>query len=303
VGLENLAFDSGRTGSSFTPTAWAVFAGGVIVTLVVVGAVLFLVFRAFRASNGPEFSGPALMGTAQVLSVGSTGYSAKSAFESYERHFRKIGLRVQIPGREPYDVTVWHGFSAWMLGTMRPGGTVAVGVDAANPQKVRIKLDQPITQWKVQSMPPTVVFNQPTTPAQVGSFGSPPDVTVLADQIRAALQDQFNQSPGSVPVVSAADLLASGQRVRGVLKSFAASGTTPRSLGRTGRRPELLDAPYYTLEVELHFPNLAPVTGRSVQPVPPAQVPNLAIGMELTCAVDPADPSRRFVVDWGDIAH
>jgi hypothetical protein len=35
-----------------------------------------------------------------------------------------------------------------------------------------------------------------------------------------------------------------------------------------------------------------------VQLVPLAQVPNLAIGLRLNCAVDPADPSRRFVVDW-----
>jgi hypothetical protein len=52
------------------------------------------------------------------------------------------------------------------------------------------------------------------------------------------------------------------------------------------------------LEVELHFPNLAPVTARAIQPVPLSQVPNLAIGLKLDCVVDPADPSRRFVVDW-----
>ncbi|AGB21194.1 hypothetical protein Mycsm_00754 [Mycobacterium sp. JS623] len=67
---------------------------------------------------------------------------------------------------------------------------------------------------------------------------------------------------------------------------------------RTPSRPELIDAPHYMLEVELHFPNLAPVTGRDVQPVPMAHVPTLGIGLPLTCAVDPADPSRRFVVDW-----
>lgn len=62
--------------------------------------------------------------------------------------------------------------------------------------------------------------------------------------------------------------------------------------------PELLDAPQYLLEVELRFPNLAPLTGRSVQPVPIAEVPDLSIGRQLACAVDPADPSHRFVIDW-----
>ena len=59
-------------------------------------------------------------------------------------------------------------------------------------------------------------------------------------------------------VHSAAALLASGQRVTGALKSFAPAGTTPRSLGRTPSRPELLDAPHYKLVIELHFPEPGP---------------------------------------------
>ena len=82
------------------------------------------------------------------------------------------------------------------------------------------------------------------------------------------------------------------------LKSFAPTGTTPRSLGRTPSRPELIDAPHYMLEVELHFPNLEPIDARAVQPVPVAHVPSLMVGLPLTCAVDPSDPSHRFVVDW-----
>ena len=143
----------------------------------------------------------------------------------------------------------------------------------------------------------------------------------MADQIKKAVEGAFSQSQGgaaffeqmagssgqvdagqasagNAPVLSAAALLASGQRVPAALKSFSATGTTPRSLGRTPSRPELIDAPHYVLEVELHFPNLAPITGRAIQPVPVANVPSLAIGLPLTCAVDPADPAQRFVVDW-----
>jgi hypothetical protein len=88
---------------------------------------------------------------------------------------------------------------------------------------------------------------------------------------------------------------------RGSLKSFSATGTTPRSLGRTPSRPEFLDAPHYLLEVELQFPNLSSLTGRAIQPVPLTQVPNLAIGLKLPCVVDPADPTHRFVVDWPEV--
>jgi hypothetical protein len=99
-------------------------------------------------------------------------------------------------------------------------------------------------------------------------------------------------------LTSATDLLASGQRVRGVLKSFRATGETAHSIGRTPTRPEVLDYPVYALEVELRLPNQAPVVGRNRQQVPPTEVPNLAIGRELNCAVDPADPANRFAVDW-----
>ena len=68
--------------------------------------------------------------------------------------------------------------------------------------------------------------------------------------------------------------------------------------GRTPNMPDLIDAPHYILEVELHFPNLASIAARAVQPVLIAQAPNLAIGLPPMCAVDPADPLRRFVVDW-----
>jgi hypothetical protein len=103
---------------------------------------------------------------------------------------------------------------------------------------------------------------------------------------------------GPKPTTFGPELLASGQRVRGVLKSFAAAGETVRSLGRTPSRPEFLDYPYYALEVELQFPNQAAVEGRNRQPIPPTEVPNLTIGRELNCVVDPADPANRWIVDW-----
>ncbi|MFI5509079.1 hypothetical protein ACIA48_16535 [Mycobacterium sp. NPDC051804] len=112
--------------------------------------------------------------------------------------------------------------------------------------------------------------------------GERPDVSVAAGR----------------PDVSAAELLESGQRVRGVLKSFRDTGATMRSQGLTPSRPEFLDYPYYALKVELRLPDRRPVTGRIQQPVPPAEVPNLVVGRELNCAVDPADPKQRFVVDF-----
>jgi len=60
----------------------------------------------------------------------------------------------------------------------------------------------------------------------------------------------------------------------------------------------LLDARYYALQVELWMPTLVRVVGRNRQQVPLAEVPKLAIGRELNCAVDPSAPSTRFLIDW-----
>jgi hypothetical protein len=116
--------------------------------------------------------------------------------------------------------------------------------------------------------------------------------------IDALVQRPGQQSPnagggGQIPGVAA--LLASGQRVPGVLMAYKDNG---HSTDGSFSIPELRDAPYYVLSVELHIPNLAPMTARNSQPVPPAVAPKLALGLQLTCAVDPANPARLFAVDW-----
>ncbi len=225
-------------------------------------------FRLFRRL---AFKGSALRGTALVLSLEPTGPIINGVYVC------NIGLRVEIPGREPYEVTVQQPVNPISMAAWQPGSTLQVQVDSADPLNVRID------------------SSQPSGAAAAGSPDSPPSLALLADAY-----GQIKQGEGSAPGqwTSAADILRSGQRVPGVLKSFAATRDTARSLGKTTSRPELLDAPRYLLEVELQFPNLTPVIGRNSQAVPVAEVLNLAIGRELTCAVDPADPSNRFVVDW-----
>jgi hypothetical protein len=313
----NLAyFSSSSSGSGSWVTAI------VIITVIVVTGVAF----PFVLRWMTKFRGDAQAGTGQVLSLRQFG-----SVGGLPRMVCLIRLRVEVPSGEPYDATTWRTIYPWALGPLRAGSTVPVEVDSANPKRVRINLSQPIQRHEgsagptrtVFNAPPTVTFNQSSWSPQAGWSGPPPPADV-ADQIKAALEGAFEQShsagsgfmqpttpptvaeqvnaymqnAGTTPVISAAAILASGQRVPAVLKSFAATGTTPRSLGRTPSRPELIDAPHYLLEVELHFPNLGPVDGRAVQPVPLTEVPNLAIGLRLTCAVDQADPSHRFVVDW-----
>jgi hypothetical protein len=266
--------------------------------------------------------GAAVQGTAEVLSLRQFGRVGSGAGQQVCR----LRLRVSTPTQAPYEVTVWRNIAPWDLGAFIKGSVIAVEVSERNPKKVQLGRRTPEGPpgRRIINPPPNFTFNPP----QNFTFNAPPKVTInqsswspetgwtgspppgdIADQIKSAVEGAFQQSvgqqaeaykqtAGAGPVLSAAALLASGQRVPAALKSFAPTGTTPRSLGRTPSRPELIDAPHYILEVELHFPNLAPVTARAVQPVPVAQVPSLGIGIPLTCAVDPADPSHRFVVDW-----
>jgi hypothetical protein len=273
-----------------------------LIAVLVVGLIAWGIIMTVVGSRETKIRGPALTGTARVLRVRTLG-AIGDPLQGGQRAVSRIRLQVEVPGHEPYEATARQTFRPGAYGVIETGGTVAVLVDSTNPQRVRIDLGQPITHWQVQS---------PSAPPEV--------VAGLADQIAAAFGNQFQQpipvgppptpaeqaheyKQNSGPILSAADLLASGQRVPAVLKSFAPTGTTPRSLGRIPSKREYVDAPHYLLSVDLHFPNMAPMTGQAVQPVPLSEVPTLSIGLPLRCAVDPADPTHRFVVDWGDTAH
>jgi hypothetical protein len=219
----------------------------------------------------PKFRGHPVVGSAQVLSLRRIGSMAVNSL--VPQIMCRIGLRVDVLGREPYDVKIWNGWAPWAMDAIQPGRTVGVEVDSADPKRIRI--------------------GSPSAAGMGSSFTKVATPGEPAGPVRAQM--------GAGLVRSAAELLASGQRVSGALKSFAPTGTTPRSLGRTPSRPELADAPHYNLVIELHFPNLAPIDARTLQPVPLDQVPNLAIGLALPCAVDPANP-QACVVDWDAIA-
>jgi hypothetical protein len=251
-----------------------------VVAVATIGAIAVAIWAVvqnvgmFRKLSQDEATSDSLLasgtpGTARIRSADWTGAVINLEYVC------RIGLTVEIAGHAPYDVQMELRVDPVRLGALQPGATVAVRVDPSNPLNVLIDFRQ-------QILPP-------------GAESSGPAPTA------AALADAYRQNPGVTQSASAADLLATGQRVQGVLKSFADTGTTPRSLGKTPSRPEFLDDPMYIFDVALQFPNLAPVEGQAVQRVPRAQVHNLGIGMELACVVDPADPANRFVVDWGDI--
>jgi hypothetical protein len=91
----------------------------------------------------PEIRGAALTGTARVLSVNR----ATAPYQARDALALRIGLRMEVPGRQPYDVTVKRtvDLSHVVVGHLKTGATFPVQVDATDPKKVRFDFSQPIT--------------------------------------------------------------------------------------------------------------------------------------------------------------
>jgi hypothetical protein len=102
------------------------------------GVATVIVVAAIRSRGEPRIKG-ALTGTARVLSLQPTNAGNEFA------HTCKIGLRVEIPGRAPYDVTIRQNVRVIHLARVQPGAAIPVQVDPANPQKVLIDFNEPIT--------------------------------------------------------------------------------------------------------------------------------------------------------------
>jgi hypothetical protein len=124
----------------------------VLIGLPVCGLIYFFV-SARRRRRAAQFKGLALTGTAQVLSAAREGGLGGLLQSSHTAVMCRIGLRVEIPGRPPYDVTVNRSVDShvlvalcvdgqrWGLGQqwqVKPGMTFPVQVDSANPEVVRI---------------------------------------------------------------------------------------------------------------------------------------------------------------------
>jgi hypothetical protein len=113
-----------------------------------VGLLVLMFVAQARLRAAGRFEGPALTGTAQLLSADRAGGLAAFAGDARGPGIvGRIGLRVSIRGRPPYDVTVTRKVgNTWLYYARRwPAGTYAVQVDSANPENVRFDYMQPMT--------------------------------------------------------------------------------------------------------------------------------------------------------------
>jgi len=94
---------------------------------------------------------------------------------------------------------------------------------------------------------------------------------------------------------SAAELLASGQRMTAVVREFSASGKTVGELDPAQPDP---NDPVYVIKAELPIDGSSPIEAVFMNRVPEAKVASLSLGAHLNVAVNPANPSHEVTIDW-----
>jgi hypothetical protein len=109
----------------------------------------------------------------------------------------------------------------------------------------------------------------------------------IADVVRA---DDSGVQQGS-----AAELLASGQRMTAVVRELSPTGKTVGE-SQPGA-PDPYD-PVYVLKVEMPVEGGSPIEALFLHRVPAKKVDQLGIGKRLDVAVNPANPTREVAVDW-----
>lgn len=120
---------------------WAVvdssmaLAGGIMAgSFLLVGVVLYFAGRYVGGLDTSDILRDGTPGTAEVLSTRDTGVTINNF-----NFVIKIKLRVTVPGRAPYEVTIRHVLTGrHMWGTIQPGMVLPVRVDPRNPNRVAI---------------------------------------------------------------------------------------------------------------------------------------------------------------------
>jgi hypothetical protein len=134
-----------------------------------------------------------------------------------------------------------------------------------------------------------------------GGGGSAADARAALDaasagQIAAAVQAQ---GASGVTRGSAAELLASGQRMSAVLTEFSPTGRTVGDQNPTAPDPS---DPVYVMKVNLQIEGSTPIEAVFMHRIPQAQVAGLQLGKRLDVAVNPSNPTREVAIDWAGSA-
>jgi hypothetical protein len=198
--------------------------------------------------------------------------------------FREIGQQNFTPlvdltlritpgdGSGPFDVSTRAQVQFSVIGKLQPGDTIAVRYDPEDHGNFEV-----VGDWELSS------------PGAGGAEESPESTS--AGDIAAAVQATGDTGQRK----SAAELLASGQRMTAVVHEFSASGKTVGDVD-----PSLPDPhdPLYVIKAEIPIDGSSPIEAVFMNRVPEAKVASLCLGANLNVAVNPANPSHEVTIDW-----
>ena len=194
--------------------------------------------------------------------------------------FREIGQQNFTPlvdltlritpagGSGPFEVTARAQVQFSQIGKLQPGDTITVRYDPEDHGNFEL----------------------------VGEFSSGGGAEESLDSASAGDIAAAVQATGETGQRrSAAELLASGQRMTAVLREFSPSGKTVGELDPTLPDP---NDPVYVIKAELPIDGSSPIETVFMNRVPEAKVASLRLGAHLNVAVNPANPSRELTIDW-----
>jgi hypothetical protein len=176
-------------------------------------------------------------------------------------------------GSGPFEVTARTQIQFSQIGKLAPGDLFSVRYDPEDHGN-----------WELGE--------KIASPAEGGAEQSLDSAS--AGEIAAAVQATGGDT---VQRRSAAELLASGQRMTAVVREFSPSGKTVGDVN-----PALPDPadPIYVFKAELPIDGSSPIEAVFMNRVPEAKVASLHLGAHLSVAVNPANPSRELTVDWAN---
>jgi hypothetical protein len=175
-------------------------------------------------------------------------------------------------GSAPFEVTTRGQVQFSVIGKLQPGDTITVRYDPEDHENFEV-----VGDWELSSG---------------GAGGAEASLdSASAGDIAAAVQATGETGQKK----SAAELLASGQRMTAVLREFSPSGKTVGELD-----PSLPDPndPVYVIKAELPIDGSSPIETVFMNRVPEAKVASLRLGAHMTVAVNPANPSHEVTIDW-----
>jgi hypothetical protein len=183
-----------------------------------------------------------------------------------------VTLRITpADGSEPFEATVRTQVEFSVLGKLQPGDPVTVRYDPEDHAN----------------------FELVGTFSTASGGGEASLDSASAGEIAAEVQATGETGQKK----SAAELLATGQRMTAVLREFSPSGKTVGELD-----PSLPDPndPVYVIKAELPIDGSSPIETVFMNRVPEAKVASLSLGAHMTVAVNPANPTREVTIDWAN---